>query len=385
MRAEINWDSGNLFGNARASSADRCRLTSRNKGWGLAAPGCELSIVCAIFEQLSWVPGFDDESCEELRDCDGNLPVVGTVGLSPGGGHMHKWLRTGCALASPLAVRLIHSPVAVMTAIILFGSMTLAQSAPGSQEVSADKLARSVVANELKFQDEDHAQWAYRQEKEEAGKKQTKRTIETKDGDLSRLLAINDHPLTAKQLQKENQRIQELVSNPTEQRRLQRARNTETEQGRRLFKMLADAFVYNYAGREGDLIKLSFRPNPNFQPPSLEARVFHDMEGELWVDGQQERLAAMNGRLTGDVKFGGGLLGRLNKGGHFEVRQEEVAAGHWEMAAMAVDMKGKALFFKTINVQQTETRNDFQRVADDLTLTQAADILSGQIVVAENR
>ncbi|MGA3055882.1 MAG: hypothetical protein ABSD63_16880 [Candidatus Korobacteraceae bacterium] len=272
-----------------------------------------------------------------------------------------------------------------MTAIILFGSMTLAQSAPGSQEVSADKLARSVVANELKFQDEDHAQWAYRQEKEEAGKKQTKRTIETKDGDLSRLLAINDHPLTAKQLQKENQRIQELVSNPTEQRRLQRARNTETEQGRRLFKMLADAFVYNYAGREGDLIKLSFRPNPNFQPPSLEARVFHDMEGELWVDGQQERLAAMNGRLTGDVKFGGGLLGRLNKGGHFEVRQEEVAAGHWEMAAMAVDMKGKALFFKTINVQQTETRNDFQRVADDLTLTQAADILSGQIVVAENR
>ena len=298
---------------------------------------------------------------------------------------MHKWLKTGCALASPLAVRLIHSPVAVMTAAILLGSMTLAQSAPGSQEVSADELARRVVANELKFQDEDHAQWAYRQEKEEAGKKQTKRTIETKDGDLSRLLAINDHPLTAKQLQKENQRIQELVSNPTEQRRLQRARNTETEQGRRLFKMLADAFVYSYAGREGGLIKLSFRPNPNFQPPSLEARVFHDMEGELWVDAKQERLAAMNGRLTGDVKFGGGLLGHLNKGGHFEVRQEEVAAGHWEMAAMAVDMKGKALFFKTINVQQTETRNDFQRVADDLTLTQAADILSGQIVVADNR
>ena len=52
---------------------------------------------------------------------------------------------------------------------------------------------------------------------------------------------------------------------------------------------------------------------------------------------------------------------------------------------MTVDMKGKALLFKTINVQQTETRSDFQRVPDDLTLTQAADILSGQIVVAENR
>jgi hypothetical protein len=175
------------------------------------------------------------------------------------------------------------------------------------------------------------------------------------------------------------------VSNPAEQRKLQRARNTEIEPGRRLFKMLPDAFVFNYAGREGDLIKLSFRPNPNFQPPSLEARVFHDMEGEVWVDGKQERLAAINGRLMEDVKFGGGLLGHLNKGGHFEVRQAEVAAGHWEMAAMAVDMKGRALLFKTINVQQTETRSDFQRMADDLTLTQAADILSGLVVVAENR
>ena len=39
--------------------------------------------------------------------------------------------------------------------------------------------------------------------------------------------------------------------------------------------------LFNYGGRDGDLIKLSFTPNPNFQPPSLEAHVSHDMEGEL--------------------------------------------------------------------------------------------------------
>jgi hypothetical protein len=61
-----------------------------------------------------------------------------------------------------------------MVTIILLASATLAQSPPGSQELSANELARRVVANELKFQDEDHAQWAYRQEKEEAGKKQAR-------------------------------------------------------------------------------------------------------------------------------------------------------------------------------------------------------------------
>jgi hypothetical protein len=133
------------------------------------------------------------------------------------------------------------------------------------------------------------------------------------------------------------------------------------------------------------LVKLSFRPNPNFRPLSLEARVFHDMEGEMWVDCKRERLAAFNGHLTQDVKFGLGLLGHLDKGGHFEVRQAEVVLGHWDMTTMSLEMTGKALLFKSIRVQKKENRRDFHQVADDLTLTQAADILTRHIVIADNR
>ena len=98
-----------------------------------------------------------------------------------------------------------------------------------------------------------------------------------------------------------------------------------------------------------------------------------------------KRLAAFNGHLTQDVKFGLGLLGHLDKGGHFEVRQAEVAPGHWDMTSMSVEMTGKALLFKSIGVQEKETRRDFRQVSDDLTLTQAADILNRHIVVADNR
>src|SRR5450759_799799 len=129
--------------------------------------------------------------------------------------------------------------------------------------------------------------------------------------------------------------------------------------------------------------KCGFRPNPNFHPSSLEARVFHDMEGEMWVDCKQERLAAFNGHLTQDVKFGLGLLGNLNKGGHFEVRQAEVVPGHWDMTTMNVEMTGKALLFKSIGVQEKDDRRDFHQVSDDLTLTEAADILNRYI--ADNR
>ena len=296
---------------------------------------------------------------------------------------MHSRFKTCHALASSLAVRLIYRSVALTLTILLLGVPVRPQSVPSSQ-VSANDLARRVVTNELTFQD-DHTNWMYRLEKEQYGKKQVEEIVETKEGSLSRLLSINDRPLTAKQQLVEDQRVRELMTSRSAQQKLRRVLDAETLQGRRLFKMLPDAFVFSYAGGDGNLVKLSFRPNPSFHAPSLEARVFHDMEGEMWVDCKQERLAGFDGHLTQAVKFGFGLLGHLDKGGHFEVRQAEVVPGHWDMTTLSLQMTGKALLFATIGVQKTENHRDFQRVPDDLTLTQAADILNRTIVVADNR
>jgi len=299
--------------------------------------------------------------------------------------YMNNWIKTCRALTLPSIVKLIHNPGTVIVTIILLGSTALPQSDFERLGMSANELARKVVTNELKLQNEDHGHWMYRLEKEESGKKQVQQILETNNGSLGRLLSTGGHPLDAKQQQKENQRMQWLVSHPDEQRKLQRARNKEAEQGARLFNILPDVFVFGYAYRQGDLVTLIFRPNPNFQPPSPEARVFHGMQGEMTVDTKQERLAAVNGHLMEDVKFGGGLLGHLEKGGKFEVRQAEVAPGQWEMTVLRVDMKGKALLFKTIGAHETENHSDFRRVPDNLTLAEAAGILNSQLVIADNR
>jgi hypothetical protein len=51
------------------------------------------------------------------------------------------------------------------------------------------------------------------------------------------------------------------------------------------------------------------------------------------------------------------------------------------MTVLNVQMKGNALFFKTISVQQKILRSGFRRVSDDLALAQAADILGGPPLV----
>jgi hypothetical protein len=162
------------------------------------------------------------------------------------------------------------------------------------------------------------------------------------------------------------------------------------DRGDRIFRIRSSPchsadVTFIYVGRDGDLIKLSYRPNPSFQPPLREARVFHEMEGEMWVHETQRRLVRIRGHLIADVKFAGGLLGHLEKGGHFSVEQRELLPGQWDLTFMEVDMKGKALFFKTIAVKEKEYRSDFRTVADGLTLAEAADMLTKQVVVAANR
>jgi hypothetical protein len=61
----------------------------------------------------------------------------------------------------------------------------------------------------------------------------------------------------------------------------QQARNDDGDEANRLLKMLPDALLFTCQERSGDLVKLSFKPNPSFKPPSREAHVFYEMEGEV--------------------------------------------------------------------------------------------------------
>jgi len=266
-----------------------------------------------------------------------------------------------------------------MIAIVVFGFLTgfaAAVVAAENMPVSANGLVREVITNEIKVEAADHSHWAFQLQTEKAGKREVDQVVETKDGNLQLPISIDGRPLTAKEKQEANLHVQKLVHNPGALRRSLREENADTTRTQSLLKMLPDAFNFSYEDHSaGDLVKLKFSPNPHFRPPSREAQVFHAMEGELVVDNRHKRLAELSGHLIQAVKFGGGLLGHLDKGGQFNVKQEQVSPGFWELTVLNVQMKGKAFFFKTIAVQQKMLRSSFRRVSDDLTLAKAADLL----------
>ena len=273
--------------------------------------------------------------------------------------------------------------------VLLFPAMVLssyAQSTSGQIPIPTDQLVHRVVDNELKAEQQDHSHWSFRLKTQKPnGQREVDEVVETKDGDLKRPLLINGRKLNSEERQKADKRIQQFVQDPTPLRKARQDEDEDTARSQQLLKMLPAAFKFSYGRRRGDLVELKFSPNPSFHPRTHEAEVFHAMQGSLWVDSKQERVEEISGRLIKDVKFGGGVLGRLDQGGTFDVKQAAVAPGYWELTLLKVQMKGKALFFKTIGVQQNYTRTNFKQVSEDLTVAKAAEILQKQTTIAQNQ
>jgi len=271
---------------------------------------------------------------------------------------------------------------ALVLLFFLFRPPVLAQDRPqGDSNPSAQELARQVTANELKAQEQDRSRWSFRLEWPNSnGQLEADQVIQTTDGDLKRPLLIDGRALTDREKQKSDKQIQQLVRDPGPLRKARAQQAADAARSLRLLAMLPRACRFTYGERRGDLVQLNFSPQPNFHPPSHEAEVFHAMQGSLWVDASQSRVEEISGRLIHDVKFGGGILGRVNQGGTFEVKQAEVAAGHWELTLLKIQMQGKALFFKTIGVRENYTRSQFHPVPENLSVAEAA-----RMIAAESR
>ncbi len=262
-------------------------------------------------------------------------------------------------------------------AILSAGPIGLRSRADSSQPSGdAQQLVATVVQNELAALQGDRSCWEYRELQLNRGHKELRAVAETKEGTVDRLLAVDGRPVDAQQSQAEDRRIQTFLSDPNQIRDDTAKRHKDEQTSLGLMKMLPQAFLYKRTGDQGGLVVLTFTPNPSFQPSTREATVFHHMQGTMWIDPHAMRLVRLDGALTSSVKFGGGVLGYLNAGGTFSIKQADVGDGHWDTISLNVKMNGKALFFKTIGVQENRTFSHYQKISPSTTLRQAAASLS---------
>jgi hypothetical protein len=254
-----------------------------------------------------------------------------------------------------------------------------------SAGVDAQDLVRRTVAHELQASESSAVNHMFLSRKKSAHGSQTKLYVETSQAMAGLAIANDDHPLTAEQRAAEFERLDRLSNDPSELSRKHAREKEDAERVRRIVRSLPDAFLFEIdgkeTGREGigkpgsELIRLRFKPNPKFEPPSRVEQVLQGMEGTLLVDPVQGRIARIDGTLFREVGFGWGILGHLDRGGKFLVDQEDLGDGSWDASRMTLHFTGTILLVKHLDIQSDEVFQNYRRVASGMTFAQGVDLL----------
>lgn len=239
---------------------------------------------------------------------------------------------------------------------------------PVAHAQSPQQIVQQAVNTEHAADENDHSRWIYLEEIRKPKAQVLQWVATTPEGDVERVLEKDSQKLPEAQ---QGDLVQKFLQDASARRKQVAQADHDNRQIDDLLQLLPVAFQWTQTGQTAALSRLHFEPAPNFHPPTREARVFSSMTGDLIVDNQQHRIRAMSGHLLHPVTFGGGILGKL-KSGSFSLEQQQVAPGLWELTSFHLHFDGNAFLFKSISLQEDDTRSGFEHEPSTISLDQAA-------------
>jgi hypothetical protein len=192
-----------------------------------------------------------------------------------------------------------------------------------------------------------------RGEHEEILTDRTDRVLPSGTGTMKLHIAENGVPASPAEYRRQLEfavRALDLAIHPNERYKQDLAKFQKRRHERAEFvESASKAFRMTWAGRETrggrTLAKLLLDPDPNYKPTTRLAVIFQHVHATLWVDEAQAQFARLEGDIASDVSFGGGIAGKIYRGGHFVMEQQEEAPGIWLPTLYTYDVDGRRFLF----------------------------------------
>jgi len=185
----------------------------------------------------------------------------------------------------------------------------------------------------------------------------TERILPSTTGNIKLKLAEHGVPVTPQEYRNELQIAENIYSQAVHPNDHYKEDLAKYERRRRDRAELVDtamkAFRITWAGREmradsnglHTFMKFLLDPNPDYEPINRFAASFQHVHAVLWVDEAQAQFARLEGDIATDIPFAGGIAGKVYRGGHVVMEQEEIAPGIWLPTVYTYDVDGRKFLF----------------------------------------
>jgi hypothetical protein len=261
--------------------------------------------------------------------------------------------------------KLLSQAARVTVALALLATAARAQEAGLVEKVAANEVAARQGRPHYFYVSEERSSRT-------GGHLWQENVVETTDGALRRLIAIDNKPLTVGEAEAEQRRIDNLVTHPDEFRRQNQAHKDDEDRATQLLQILSSDFVLTPDGEANGCLRFNFQPKPDFRPASYQERVAHEMAGTISLKRPEDRLCTLDATIVRPVEFGFGMLGHIDQGGHFSLARKQVDEKNWKSDHISVHINGRILMLKSLAQDQEAVRTQIRIVPQNLTLSQAA-------------
>ena len=239
---------------------------------------------------------------------------------------------------------------------------------------TAQQIMDAACTNDIR-QQSSNTLWESTSERRSAGHVFVERTIETVDGDVDQLISVDRHAPDGAEKSKNDKVLQGLLKSAQAREAMHKTMLTENKDAATLMQALPKMFLLEDRGQTDGIETIAFKPDPSFQPQSLEQRAIHGLSGTFYVERKNMRLTGIDAVVADQVQFGYGLLGTLDKGGTYMQRRVEVGPGVWKTKNTKLNLNGRVALLKTINKQSEESKSGWRAVPSDTTVLQALSML----------
>jgi hypothetical protein len=201
------------------------------------------------------------------------------------------------------------------------------------------------------------------------------RVVETSMGKVRLLLAEDGKPLSAERQAREKEMLADIAVHPEVFQKREQAMKNDEQHAEQMLALLHKAFLFDEPQPNGSDLKIAYRPDPGYQPKTMEEKVLHSMSGEVLVDKTTLQLHRIEGKVPSDVSLGYGLLGTIHAGSSFSTTHEMQPGGEWKDAIVNTAIEGKAMLFKEIGRNEHVVHSEFKRLPDNISVADAVALL----------
>ncbi|MGA8030170.1 MAG: hypothetical protein WB992_23745 [Bryobacteraceae bacterium] len=184
----------------------------------------------------------------------------------------------------------------------------------------------------------------------------------------SRLIALNDQPLSAQQTAQEQKKQEQITSqrraeSPEDKQKRIAKYQKERKRDNLMMEQLTQAFDFTLMGqhkvRGFTVWVLKATPRPGYKPPNMETQVLPGMQGELWIDQKSYNWVRVTAQVIRPVSIEG-FLAQVEPGTRFELENSPVGNGVWQTTHFSMKSNAKVLHMFSHNSQDDETYFGFQ-------------------------